>query len=128
MLIGRKLMGASIATFLIVAGLSAFGIAPDAQRHDPQLVTEAPASITIRVQASVVAGDTLCFEVVSFTPLASVTMEINDIILPLTQSTSTDPGVSIFCGRTPLGSAGSVVTITAVTVTGQVATTTVTVT
>ena len=126
--IGRKRIGASIAAILLAVGLSAYGHAPCADRPASIEAIEAGPTITIRVPASVAAGGTLCFEVLCYAGVGSVSVEINDVILPVTQNTSTEPGVAIFCVRIPAGCSGSIVTITAVSPTGLVATASVPVT
>jgi hypothetical protein len=85
------------------------------------------ALITIRAPLSVAAGGTLCFEVVSLGGPVSITAEVNDVLLTVTEAPTGGVGPPVYCVKIPFGCAGSTVTITAVGPGGTVATATVTV-
>jgi hypothetical protein len=127
MSIGLRRMGASIAAFLLAVGLNAFGATPCVDRAELAQAGRAP-SITIRAPVSGAPNQNFCFEVICYAGIASVVVECNDIILPTTSSSTTDPSATGFCFRIPPGCSGSTITITAVSANGQVATTTVQVT
>jgi hypothetical protein len=85
-----------------------------------------PLSITIRAPLTVDAGGTLCFEVVSYSGSASVTVELNEVQLPSIEAPTGGPGgSSLWCFKIPPGTGGSTVVITAVGPDGSVATATV---
>lgn len=112
----------------MAVGLSAFSLAPDpACPVSADLVGRGP-SITIHVQASINAGDTLCFNVVCYGGIPAVTVEINEIILPVTVTATADGSVTVCCVRIPTGCAGSTALITAVGPSGEVATASVSIT
>ena len=113
----------------MAVGLSAFSLAPDRARFVPENAVDPAASITIRVAASIPAGAVLCFEVVCYSGLPAVSIEVNEIILhDVTINTTSDGAVTVVCGRIPNGCSGSTATITAVGPNGQVATATVAIT
>jgi hypothetical protein len=85
-------------------------------------------SITIRVQSSVAAGATLCFEVVCYAGVPAVSAEVEEVILSVTGTTTADGTTTLWCVRIPNGCSGSTVNITAVGPGGQVATASVAIT
>jgi hypothetical protein len=89
-----------------------------------------PASITIRAPLTVAAGGTLCFEVVSLGGPVSISVELNEIVIPYTiieppAGGPGGPGTPMNCAKIPPGCVGSEITITAVGPGGTVATATV---
>ena len=83
------------------------------------------AAIQIRAPLAVPAGATLCFEVVSLGGPPSITVEVNDVLLPVTEAPTGGIGPPVYCVKIPFGCSGSTVTITAVGPGGTVATATV---
>jgi hypothetical protein len=83
------------------------------------------APITINAPAGVAAGGTLCFSVISFGGPASITVEINQVLLTVIEVATGGTGPPVYCVKIPFGSSGSPITITAVGPSGAVATATV---